>query len=258
MRLLLVEDDDRVASAQQDVLRRHGFQVLRVATAREALERVEDPAWPPDVVLLDLGLPDGDGFDVCARIRRTRDVPILVTTARSDLRSRVHGLHLGADDYLVKPYDVRELMARIHAVTRRSRPSPAAPAGPGRAPSEPGPAGGVGERVLDVRGARIDLGRREVVVGGRPVALTRKEFDVLALLATEPGIVFPREQILARVWGPSAAGGGSGRHTLDVHMASLRAKTGVAEIVQTVRGVGYRLGVPAPPGAGEHPRRGAG
>src|SRR5919199_6378076 len=128
VRLLLVEDDDRVAAAQQDVLRRHGFQVRRVGTARAALDGVEDGSWVPDVVLLALGLPDGDGFDVCARIRRTRDVPILVTTARADLSSRVHGLHLGADDYLVKPYDLRELMARIHAVARRSavRDDPAA------------------------------------------------------------------------------------------------------------------------------------
>src|SRR3954471_8939744 len=126
MRLLLVEDDDRVAAAQQDVLRRHGCEVRRVGTAQGALEGVDDATWVPDVVLLDLGLPDVDGFEVCARIRRTSQVPILVTTARADLRSRVHGLHLGADDYLVKPYDLRELIARIHAVARRARSEPTA------------------------------------------------------------------------------------------------------------------------------------
>jgi DNA-binding response OmpR family regulator len=222
VRLLLVEDDDRVAAAQQDVLRRHGFEVRRVGTARDALDGVHDAAWVPDVVLLDLGLPDGDGFEVCARIRRTRDVPILVTTARSDLRSRVHGLNLGADDYLVKPYDLRELMARIHAVARRSaaRDDPAA-----------GPAAVV------VQGVEVDLAGRAVRVGDRDVALTRKEFDVLALLARRPGVVFRREQILAEVWG--AAGS---PHTLDVHVASLRAKTGVPGLVENVRGVGYRLG----------------
>src|SRR4051794_33271215 len=161
MRLLLVEDDDRVAAAQQDVLRRHGFEVRRVGTAQGALAGMDDAAWVPDVVLLDLGLPDGDGFEVCARIRRTRDVPILVTTARADLRSRVHGLHLGADDYLVKPYDLRELMARIHAVSRRA-------AGPrDTGPGDPPPA-------LVVCGAHVDLARRVVSVRGRDVALTRK------------------------------------------------------------------------------------
>ena len=223
MRLLLVEDDDRVAAAQQDVLRRHGFEVRRVGTAQGALEGVHDASWPPDVVLLDLGLPDGDGFEVCARIRRTRDVPILVTTARADLSSRVHGLHLGADDYLVKPYDLRELMARIHAVARRS-------AGPDPVPADPPSA-------LVVHGVRVDLLRRSVSVAARDIPLTRKEFDVLALLARRPGVVFRREQILASVWGASGT-----PHTLDVHVASLRAKTGVPGLVETVRGVGYRLG----------------
>ena len=226
MRLLLVEDDDRVAAAQQDVLRRHGFEVRRVGTAQGALAGVHDASWAPDVVLLDLGLPDGDGFEVCARIRRTRDVPILVTTARADLSSRVHGLNLGADDYLVKPYDLRELMARIHAVARRAAaPHDTVPAGP--------------PPTLVVHGVRVDLLRRAVSVAGRDVPLTRKEFDVLALLARSPGVVFRREQILASVWGASGT-----PHTLDVHVASLRAKTGVPGLVETVRGVGYRLGTP--------------
>jgi DNA-binding response OmpR family regulator len=231
--------------------------VLRVATAQDALNKLDDSV---DVVLLDLGLPDGDGLDVCARIRRTSEVPILVTTARADLRSRVHGLHLGADDYLVKPYDVRELMARIHAVTRRSRaPGPPVrrrrPEGSGvPAPDGEGPV----DPVVAVREARIDLGRREVSVQGRIVPLTRKEFDVLALLADRPGLVFRREQILAQVWGSSPGGPGAGGHTLDVHVASLRAKTGVPDLVQTVRGVGYRLGVPPGAGTAPAPVRGAG
>jgi DNA-binding response OmpR family regulator len=226
VRLLLVEDDDRVAAAQRDVLRRHGFEVRRVGTAQGALEGVNDAAWTPDVVLLDLGLPDGDGFDVCARIRRTRDVPILVTTARADLPSRVHGLNLGADDYLVKPYDLRELMARIHAVARRA-------AGP-RDTMSAAPAA-----ALVVHGVHVDLPRRAVTADGCDVALTRKEFDVLAMLARRPGVVFRREQILAEVWGSAGS-----PHTLDVHVASLRAKTGVPGLVETVRGVGYRLGAP--------------
>jgi len=251
VRLLLVEDDDRVAAAQQDALRRHGFDVLRVSTGQAALGSMDDPDWPPDVVLLDLGLPDGDGFEVCAAIRRSSEVPILVSTARSDLRSRVHGLHLGADDYLVKPYDVRELMARIHAVTRRSQPrTPPADAAPGPA----GVAGTAGTAprpaptTVAVRGVTVDVARREVSVGGAAVALTRKEFDVLALLARDPGIVVRREQILAEVWGAAspATGPAGVSHTLDVHVASLRAKTGVPGVVETVRGVGYRLGSPDP------------
>jgi len=226
MRLLLVEDDDRVAAAQQDVLRRHGFEVRRVGTARDALAGVHDAAWTPDVVLLDLGLPDGDGLEVCARIRRTRDVPILVTTCRADLSSRIHGLNLGADDYLVKPYDLRELMARIHAVARRAvGPRDTSPADPSHA--------------VVVHGVHVDLAARAVRVDGRDVALTRKEFDVLALLARRPGVVFRREQILAEVWGSAGS-----PHTLDVHVASLRAKTGVPGLVETLRGVGYRLGPP--------------
>ncbi len=228
MRLLLVEDDDRVAAAQGDVLRRHGFAVVRAATAAAAMELLDDEI---DVVLLDLGLPDADGFEVCARIRRSRDVPILVTTARGDLRSRVHGLNLGADDYLVKPFDLRELVARIHAVARR-RTSSARGTDADASPAE--------ARVVEVRGVRIDLGRREVSVGATPIALTRKEFDVLAILAREPGLVFRREQILSEVWESIAARSG---HSLDVHVASLRLKTGVPELVETVRGVGYRLGV---------------
>jgi DNA-binding response OmpR family regulator len=248
VRLLLVEDDDRVAAAQQDALRRHGFDVLRVCTGQAALDSMDDPDWPPDVVLLDLGLPDGDGFEVCAAIRRSSEVPILVSTARSDLRSRVHGLHLGADDYLVKPYDVRELMARIHAVTRRSQPR-TAPADP---PGQAAAGGGTARTApppLAVRGVTVDVARREVSVGGTAVALTRKEFDVLALLAREPGIVFRREQILAEVWGAASptTGPAGVSHTLDVHVASLRAKTGVPGVVETVRGVGYRLGSPEPP-----------
>jgi DNA-binding response OmpR family regulator len=241
VRLLLVEDDDRVAAAQQDVLRRHRFDVRRVDTGEAALGGLNDPSWRPDVVLLDLGLPDVDGFEVCARIRRTSQVPILVTTARADLRSRVHGLHLGADDYLVKPYDLRELMARIHAVARRARPAANA-----ALPADAG-SGQDGGGAFDVLGVRVDLGRRLVSVAGRPVPLTRKEFDVLALLARRPGLVFRREQILAEVWGPAGSG-----HTLDVHVASLRAKTSVADLVETVRGVGYRLG------GSSHEREGTG
>jgi DNA-binding response OmpR family regulator len=221
MRLLLVEDDDRVAGALQDVLQRHGFSVQRAASFTQAMALLDDTF---QVVLLDLGLPDGDGFELCTAIRAVRDVPIIMTTARADLRSRVHGLHLGADDYLVKPYAASELLARIHAVTRRTR---------NREHPQAATA------VVDALGLSIDLGRRVVHRGAVEIALTRKEFGILEALAQQPGIVVRRERLLSQVWGSAWEGD---QHTLDVHIAAVRNKCGVASIIETVRGVGYRLG----------------
>jgi DNA-binding response OmpR family regulator len=221
VRVLVVEDDDRVAGALCDLLGRHGFAIARAAGVTQALAQLDDAV---DLVLLDLMLPDGDGFDLCARIRADRDVPIVITTARSDLRCRVHGLHLGADDYLVKPYDARELIARMLAVHRRV--ATAAPAAPSA-------------HVVEVGGVRIDLGRREVTVADRPVALTRKELALLEVLAEHPGLVVRRERLLSRVWRSAHE---FDAHTLDVHVAAVRSKTGRRGLIETVRGVGYRLG----------------
>jgi DNA-binding response OmpR family regulator len=238
MRVLLVEDDDRLGAALSDVLRVHGMVVDHVTSARLALERLSADT---DAVVLDLGLPDRDGFEVCSRIRRTHDVPILIATARSDLTSRVHGLNLGADDYLVKPYDVRELMARLHAIGRRSRrPAPLLPGadlpGPGEQADQARPAPRPGCVISgDVL---IDVERRSVTRLGVPVQLTRKEFDLLALLARQPGVVFRREQIISEVWQSTWEGC---HRTLEVHIAAVRAKTGTAALIETVRGVGYRL-----------------
>jgi DNA-binding response OmpR family regulator len=237
VRLLIVEDDDRVAAALGSVLGRHGFDVARARTAARALELMHTR---PDLVLLDLGLPDRDGFDVCARIRKVSNTPVIMVTARTDLAARIHGLYLGADDYIVKPYDLRELIARIHAVVRRVRPeAPGTEAGQdGDPPSEVG-------RVVEIRGVRVHLDSRQVTVDGRLVVLTRKEFDLLAELARAPGVVFRREQLISEVWGLAVQ---SASRTLEVHVASLRAKLGDPWVVQTVRGVGYRLaavGVPA-------------
>jgi DNA-binding response OmpR family regulator len=217
MRVLLVEDDQRLGCAVRDVLRMHGMDVDRATTGEQAMELL---APATDVVVLDLTLPDRDGFDVCRRIRLVSDAPIVMATARGDLTSRVHGLHLGADDYLVKPYDVRELMARLHAVNRRAR----------REEDRPVP--------VTTGRVTIDVERRVVSRDGVEVALTRKEFDLLALLARAPGVVFRHDQILSEVW--QSAHHGSHR-TLEVHVASVRAKT-VPEVIETVRGVGYRLG----------------
>ncbi|WP_007517036.1 response regulator transcription factor [Pseudofrankia saprophytica] len=281
MRLLIVEDDDRVAAALSSVLGRHGFDIVRARTGARALDLMHTR---PDLVLLDLGLPDRDGFEVCGRIRKVSNTPVIMVTARTELSARIHGLYLGADDYIVKPYDLRELIARIHAVVRRSRPDPLAPAEadtaayPGGAATRPdgsapagsasairqgpraggaspqGSAAGAGVvevgRVVETRGLRIQLDSREVTADdGRAVVLTRKEFDLLAELARAPGVVFRREQLISEVWGSSVQ---SASRTLEVHVASLRAKLGDPCVVQTVRGVGYRLaaaGAPAPPPA---------
>jgi DNA-binding response OmpR family regulator len=173
-------------------------------------------------VLLDLGLPDIDGYEVCRRIRVSSSVPIIVVTARGDEIDRVLGLELGADDYLVKPFGFRELVARIHAVTRRTS---------GRDETVDSPI-----RIAD--GFTVDLRSRRAILDGRELALTRKEFDLLALLATEPGAIHTREEILEQVWdahwyGPTK--------TLDVHIASLRRKLGDPTLIETVRGVGFRL-----------------
>ncbi len=250
MRVLLVEDDARLGAALSDVLRVHGMEVEHVTTARAALSRLTPQT---EAVVLDLGLPDRDGFEVCSRIRRTHDVPILIASARSDLTARVHGLNLGADDYLVKPYDVRELLARLHAVSRRHRREPVG-AGVGAAGSLPveepelGTFGGtddapVAEPVpLSPDEVVIDVDSRTVVKGGRSIALTRKEFDLLALLARHPGVVFRREQIISEVW--QSTWDGCGR-TLEVHIAAVRSKTGSPRLIETVRGVGYRLAIGA-------------
>ncbi|MCO5994211.1 response regulator transcription factor [Actinoallomurus rhizosphaericola] len=237
MRLLVVEDDVRVAAALCSVLRRHGFEVDPACTAAEALERLVNE---PDVILLDLGLPDSDGFELCGRIRAVRDVPIIMVTARSDVRSRIHGLHLGADDYVVKPYDVGELIARIHVVSRRSARHD------GARPAEPAAAELIAGRI------HLDRLRRVVSVDGVPASLTRKEFDLLAVLARRPGVVCPRDQLISEVWHTNWQGN---QRTLEVHIASLRAKLKVPGAIQTVRGVGYCVTAdggpqPAPP----HPR----
>ena len=250
MRLLLVEDDDRVAAALSAVLGKHGFDVRHARSGEETIQALlpdEGPGF--DCVLLDLGLPDQDGFEVCSRIRRLTATPVIMVTARADVRSRIHGLNLGADDYVVKPYDTGELLARIHAVSRRPPMRPvaqsaapaAAPAG-GSAVSERAGTGPEQAARLLLGAVVIELPTRRVTVEGAPIALTRKEFDLLALLAQRPGVVFRREQIISEVW--RTAWEGTGR-TLEVHVASLRAKLRTPAMIETVRGVGYRLVVPA-------------
>jgi DNA-binding response OmpR family regulator len=232
VRLLLVEDDIHVATALSAVLARHGFEVVHARSGEEALRELlpsEDTA-PFGVVLLDLGLPDQDGFEVCGRIRKISSTPVIMVTARGGVRSRIHGLNLGADDYVVKPYDTGELLARIHAVSRRAAPEESAEAAREEGEGDDG--------TLRAGPVTIDLATRQVHVDGEPVALTRKEFDVLALLAQRPGVVYRREQIISEVWRTSWEGTG---RTLEVHVASLRSKLRLPALIETVRGVGYRL-----------------
>ncbi|MFI5619923.1 response regulator transcription factor [Streptomyces sp. NPDC051567] len=232
MRLLLVEDDDHVAAALSAILARHGFQVTHARSGEEALRALLPASAPPfGVVLLDLGLPDQDGYEVCGKIRKRTTTPVIMVTARADVRSRIHGLNMGADDYVVKPYDTGELLARIHAVARRT------------GPSEEAAAAGTGTPALVRLGpVSIELPTRRVSVHGCDVPLTRKEFDLLALLAQRPGVVFRREQIISEVWRTSWEGTG---RTLEVHVASLRSKLALPALIETVRGVGYRLVTPA-------------
>ncbi|MFF0449308.1 response regulator transcription factor [Streptomyces sp. NPDC004609] len=233
MRLLLVEDDDHVAAALSAVLARHGFEVVHARNGEEALHAVLPAAHPGKapfgVVLLDLGLPDQDGYQVCGKLRKITSTPVIMVTARSDVRSRIHGLNLGADDYVVKPYDTGELLARIHAVARRTSHNEETQAA---AP----------DHSLRLGPMIIELPTRRVSVGGDDVQLTRKEFDLLALLAQRPGVVFRREQIISEVWRTSWEGTG---RTLEVHVASLRSKLRMPALIETVRGVGYRLVVPS-------------
>ncbi|MEU0785307.1 response regulator transcription factor [Streptomyces sp. NPDC006173] len=227
MRLLLVEDDNHVAAALSAVLARHGFDVTHARSGEEALQALVPESDGFGVVLLDLGLPDQDGYEVCGKIRKRTATPVIMVTARADVRSRIHGLNLGADDYVVKPYDTGELLARIHAVARRTAHDDAA---------------SPGETALILGPVRIELPNRQVTVGGTTVQLTRKEFDLLALLAQRPGVVFRREQIISEVWRTSWEGTG---RTLEVHVASLRSKLRMPALIETVRGVGYRLVAPA-------------
>ncbi len=224
MLVLVVEDDDRIADPLCKGLEREGMHTDRARTGDEALQRLASRGAPrPDVVLLDLRLPDVDGFDVCRRIRADdEELPIIVVTARGEEVDRVLGLELGADDYVVKPFGFRELLARIRAVTRRSQPRAAAPLQH------------LGELTIDRR-------TREVTVHGRQITLTQKEFDLLALLAEDPGAVRSRAHILEEVWDPHWYGP---TKTLDVHVATLRKKLGHPEWIETVRGVGFRLEAP--------------
>ncbi|MHB8059602.1 MAG: response regulator transcription factor [Gaiellaceae bacterium] len=223
MKILVVEDESAIAEPLITGLEREGFEVEWAANGEQALAAAASAVAEPDVVLLDLRLPDIDGYTVCRRLRERSQVPIIIVSARGEEADRVIGLELGADDYLVKPFGLRELVARIRAVSRRAAPQP--------------PVDGrlvVGDLIVDTRARRALLGEREL-------KLTAKEFDLLAALAGEPGAALTRRSLFENVWESHWFGS---TKTIDVHVASLRRKLGDPGWIETVRGVGFRLRAP--------------
>jgi DNA-binding response OmpR family regulator len=223
MRILLVEDDPSVAASVIDGLENVSMDVVHISTGNEAISKALSENF--DLILLDLGLPDMDGQDVCRSIRETLTTPIIILSARSEEIDRVLALEFGADDYMVKPFGMRELVARIRAVARRTATSDAIPQ-----------AG-----TQDIGPLCIDRRTQKVFVNGKDVYLTPKEFDLLAYLATDPGAVYRRNDIMSEVWDTSWYGT---TKTVDAHVAALRKKLGNQDWVEAVRGVGFRLGVP--------------
>ena len=216
VQLLLVEDDESIGSLVSAYLEQTGYRVSWVRSGEDALSTLEQ--LRPRLVILDIGLPGRDGFDVCRDMRARSSVPIVMLTARDEEPDRVAGLEVGADDYIAKPFSPRELAARVKAVLRRSEPT-------------------AGAHTLQLGDLRVDTLAREVTVAGEPVELTAKEFDLLAYLLENAGIVVSRDQLLDRVWGMSYAGG---TRTVDVHVAQLRRKLGRPDAIRTFRGSGYK------------------
>ncbi|MEU6845299.1 response regulator transcription factor [Streptomyces sp. NPDC046716] len=218
MQILLAEDDDGVAGALLEVLYDHGHVTRRVRHGQSVLTYHRSA----DLLLLDLGLPDVDGLDVLRSLRAVSELPVVVLTARGDEWSVVRGLRLGADDYLVKPVRLAELLARIDAVTRRAAAR-----------------GDRAARTVRAGDVEVDLDARRVLADGTAVELTTKEFDILAVLAARAGTAVSREQVLDEVWGDARHGVS---RSLDVHLTQLRAKLSRPELLTTIRGFGYRFG----------------
>lgn len=225
MRILLIEDDPALAQGVADGLRHAGYEVMAVGTGNEGIQAALAPNGP-DLVLLDLGLPDRDGYDVCREIRGASQVPIIVVSARDDEIDRVIGLELGADDYVSKPFGVRELVARIRAVSRRS--------GAEHAPERPENAQHIGDLTIDRREQRVFVGEEEI-------QLTATEFQLLSVLAEDPGAVLRRSELLERVWDTALY---VTPKTVDAHIAAIRRKLGHPEWIESKRAVGFRLDIP--------------
>ena len=217
--ILVVDDEKNIVQLARLYLSNEGFRVEEAHDGKQALEKAK--AVSPDLIVLDLMMPEMDGLTVCKEIRKTSSVPVIILTARNDDVDKIVGLEIGADDYVTKPFNPRELVARVKAVLRRSQ---------GR--MDP-------DTVLDVGDIHLDPARREVSVAGKPITLRAKEFDLLAAFMKHQGVVLDRERLLSIVWGQDFYGD---TRTIDVHVAWLRDKlSGAKARVQTVRGVGYKL-----------------
>ena len=230
--ILMVEDEPSITDPLAEALEREGFDSAVARTVAEGVSLAGD--LEPDLVLLDVMLPDGSGYDACRELRRQSEVPIIMLTARGEETDRIVGLEVGADDYVVKPFSARELVARIRAVLRRARPA------------EPS----AGDQPLEVGDVLLDQARHEVTRAGRPIELTRKEFEVLRLLMRNAGAVVSRDQLIEDVWDMNWFGP---TKTLDVHVSALRKKLGddpaTPRYLHTVRGVGFRFAAPGEVGA---------
>ena len=218
--ILVVDDEKHIVELAKLYLENEGYTVEGAYDGQEALEKAR--SLKPALIVLDLMLPEVDGFEVCRRIRKEGGIPILMLTARSDDVDKIVGLELGADDYLTKPFNPRELVARVKAILRRYEASKLT-------------------KRVEIGDLVVDLDRREATVKGKPMRLRTKEFDLLAAFAQNPGIVLSRERLLDIVWGYDYYGG---TRTVDVHVAHLREKlTGCSVSIETVWGVGYKLEV---------------
>jgi len=217
--ILVVDDEKNIVTLVRRYLGNEGFHVEEAYDGKQALEKARSVS--PDLIVLDVMMPEMDGLTVCKEIRKTSSAPIIILTARDDDVDKIAGLEIGADDYMTKPFNPRELVARVKAVLRRSQGSIAP------------------EQVLEVGDIRLDPLRREVSVGGKPITLRAKEFDLLSAFMRYQGLVLDRERLLSLVWGQDFYGD---TRTIDVHVAWLREKlTGASARVQTVWGVGYKL-----------------
>ena len=217
--ILVVDDEKNIVQLARLYLGNEGFRVEEAYDGKQALDKAR--AVNPDLIVLDIMMPEMDGLSVCKELRKTSNVPVIVLTARDDDVDKIVGLEIGADDYITKPFNPRELVARVKAVLRRSQ------------------GGVVAESPLEVGDIHLDPARREVTVGGKPVTLRAKEFDLLAAFMRYEGVVLDRERLLSLVWGQDFYGD---TRTIDVHVAWLREKlNGASARVQTVWGVGYKL-----------------
>jgi DNA-binding response OmpR family regulator len=217
--VLIADDEKNIVQLARMYLQAEGFTVEAASNGRETLDKVRQVK--PDLLVLDLMMPEVDGWEVCRRLRKESDLPIIMLTARGDDVDKIVGLELGADDYMTKPFNARELVARVKAVLRRYAA--------GKSP----------ERVLQVGDLRIDPERHEVTIGERSVDLRPKEFELLTTLARNPGVVFDRERLLKLAWGYDYYGDS---RTVDVHVTWLREKLRDSSArIQTVWGVGYKL-----------------